>query len=381
MNKREISEIKKLFTADRCNIQYIAGCYVNAGEKVMEFQKAFPAVPEEEMIRYLDIFKKSLSGTLGKNLVNLEFPSFQELGGGTQQALLALRDSRLKDEHLSAGFYENIIRSCGFSGNYLILLAYGIYDIPMKASDGKGRESEDGAAYPYILCCLCPVTLAKAGLYYNAKSKWFEGSIRNWLVGMPEQGFLFPAFNDRDADVHGALYYTRTPKVLSHDVIEKVLGCQHPLPANEQGDVFRGILEDTLGEECGFQKVQEITGSLQEMMVGNSGCPDPLELDKNTLRKVLEDCGVSGDALVKFDEAYGLAIGNGRLNADNISDPKKIIIETPDATVRAAAQLTGSIGESIVNGVPCITIPVTGTVKINGITVHCRDVSREKLFG
>ena len=75
MTKQEISEIKKLLTPRNCSITRICGCYVD-GEKNKKalFGQAFLALPEEEMFKYFEILRKALSGTLGKNLLNLEFP-------------------------------------------------------------------------------------------------------------------------------------------------------------------------------------------------------------------------------------------------------------------------------------------------------------------
>ena len=98
MNKKEVLEIRRQFSPDNCAISRICGCYVDhEKEKKMEFKKAFLSLPEEEAFKYFDIFRRTLSGTLGKNLINMEFPLEQEVPGGTQEFLLKLRDSRLED--------------------------------------------------------------------------------------------------------------------------------------------------------------------------------------------------------------------------------------------------------------------------------------------
>ena len=136
MTKQEINEIKKLFTAKNCSITRICGCYVDGEKnKKTELKQAFLALPEEEMFKYFEILRKSLSGTIGKNLLNLEFPLKSETEGGTQEFLLRLRDSRLKDDALLEQFYNRIIESYEYVGNYLILLIHDAYDVPGRASD------------------------------------------------------------------------------------------------------------------------------------------------------------------------------------------------------------------------------------------------------
>ena len=69
MNKKEISEIKKQFSPNNCAITRICGCYVDGEKnKKTELKEAFLSLSEEEMFKYFEIFKKTLSGTIGKNL-------------------------------------------------------------------------------------------------------------------------------------------------------------------------------------------------------------------------------------------------------------------------------------------------------------------------
>ena len=101
MNKKEVLEIRKQFTNENCAITRICGCYVDAEKQIRtELKEAFLSLPEEEIYKYFEIFKKTLSGTPGKNLLNMEFPLDQEMPGGTQAWLLKLRNSRLTDEIL-----------------------------------------------------------------------------------------------------------------------------------------------------------------------------------------------------------------------------------------------------------------------------------------
>ena len=138
MNKKEVTEIKKQFTPNNCAITRICGCYVDGEkEKKATFKDAFLSLPEEEMFKYFDLFRKALSGTIGKNLLNMEFPLSTEEEGGTQEALLKLRDSRLTDDHLLDEFYTRVIDSYDYAENYLILLVHAVYDIPGKSSDGS----------------------------------------------------------------------------------------------------------------------------------------------------------------------------------------------------------------------------------------------------
>ena len=85
MNKKEVLEIRKQYKPESCSITRICGCYVNGNKEVIAKSKdAFLSLPDEEIFKYLTIFNQTLSGTIGKNLINMEFPLEQEMPGGTQ---------------------------------------------------------------------------------------------------------------------------------------------------------------------------------------------------------------------------------------------------------------------------------------------------------
>ena len=375
MNKKEVTEIKKLFTKERCCLNRLCGCYVDADKnKVMQFKDAFLSLPEEEIYKYLDIFRKSLSGTLGKNLLNMEFPLEQEMGEGTQKSLMALRDSELKDDTMLDAFYDRIIETYYHPENYLILLVHGSYDIPMKTSDGLEMDDASDYIYNFVLCCLCPVTLSKAGLCYNAETNSIEDRIRDWLVDMPEQGFLFPAFQDRNTDIHRLLYYSKNTKELCPDITEQLLGCVQPIPAPQQKESFQTIIEDTLGEECVYDVVRNIHENLNEMIEEQKESGEPLELDKMQVRKLLERSGAPEENLEQFEKQYDEEIGaQMTVMANNISDTRKFEVKTPQMTVKVSPEQAGLVETRMIDGVPCLVIPLTDEVEVNGIHVHLKD--------
>ena len=158
MNKKEISEIKKQFTPDRCCITRICGCYVDGEKnKKTELKEAFLSLSEEEAFKYFEIFKKTLSGTIGKNLINMEFPLEQEKEGGTQEFLLKLRGSKLQDPALLEEFYDKIIQFYDYGENYYIILIHAVYDIPGKSSDGMEMFDASDEIYDHILCSICNI--------------------------------------------------------------------------------------------------------------------------------------------------------------------------------------------------------------------------------
>lgn len=372
MNKREVLEIRKQFTPANCAITRIAGCYVDHEKnKKMESKSAFLSLPEEDAFKYFDIFRKTLSGSVGKNLLNLEFPTKQEMPGGTQEFLMKLRKSKLEDDQLLEEFYDRIIESYDYSENYYIVLIHAMYDIPGRASDGTEMYDASEEVYEYLLCSICPVSLSKAGLSYHAESNCIQDRIQDWVVGMPDKGFLFPAFNDRSTDIHGVLYYTKKSEDLQQELIEQLLGARMPMSANTQKETFQMLIEDTLGEDGDYETIRNIHDTLNDMIEEHKEEPEPLQLDKADVRKVFEQSGVSSEKMESFDQNYEETAGEKTsLLAENITETKKFQIETPDIVIKVNPGRTDLVDTMVVNGRKCLVIAVDDSLEVNGIPVR-----------
>ncbi len=376
MNKKEIAEIKKQFAPDRLAINRICGCYVNAEkEKLLEMKEAFFSLSEEEMFKYFDIFKKTLSGTIGKNLLNMEFPLSQELEGGTQEFLLKLRDSGLKDETLLEQFYDRIIRSYDFGENYYIILIHAAYDIPGRSSDGLELDDASTDVYQFLLMSLCPVKLSKAGLCYNALNNAIEERIRDWIVDMPSLGFLFPAFNDRNTDLHSLLYYSKNPDLPATTLIDEVLGCVTPLSAKSQKTAFNTIVEETLGSDCDYEAVRTIHEKLTEFVEEQKEAPEPRSLDQYEVKKLLAEGGASQEKLEEFDRRYADSVGEQTsFLASNVANTRKFEIKTPDVIVQVNPERTDLVETRTIDGKTYLMIEVNDQVEVNGINVRSAPV-------
>lgn len=372
MTKQEISEIKKLLTQKNCSITRICGCYVDGEKnKKTEFKQAFLALPEEEMFKYFEILRKTLSGTPGKNLLTLEFPLSSEEPGGTQEFLLRLRESKLKDDALLAEYYDRIIASYEYVGNYLILVVHDVYDVPGKTSDGIGMEDASDEVFEYLLTCICPVELSKPGLSYNAEENTFQNRIRDWVVSLPETGFLFPAFNDRSSDIHSVLYYSKDSEELKDGFVGELLGCPLPLSAGDQKETFHTLIEETLGEDCDIEVVKNIHDRLTELAEAHKEEPEPLVLEKEQVKTLLADSGVSNTRLAEFERHYDETAGeNTSLLANNVMSAKTFEVKTPDVVIKVNPERTDLIETRSINGRECLVIELGGNVVVNGITVR-----------
>lgn len=380
MNKKEVLEIRKQYTHEKCSITRICGCYVD-GEKNIKTQlkEAFLSLPEEETFKYFNLFKQTLSGTLGKNLLNLEFPLDAENPGGPQEFLLKLRDSKLQDDALLEEFYQKIIENYYFPENYYIILIHVAYDIPGKSLDGSEMFDASEDVYEYLLCSLCPVKLSKPGLFYNAETNHIENRIRDWVVDPPVKGFLFPAFNDRNTDIHSMLYFSKMAEELQPEFIESMFGCSLPLTADSQKETFNYLISDTLGDDCDYEVVKNIHEHLTEMVEETKDSPDPLVLTKPDVKRLFELSGVPEEKLETFDRTFEAAAGEkASLLATNIAGGKKFNIETPDVVIKVNPERTDLIETRIIDGKECLVITVNDHIEVNGVNVRTIAPSHEE---
>lgn len=372
MIKSEIAEIKKLFTQSKCSITRICGCYVDGEKnKKTELKEAFLSLPEEDMFKYFEILRKTLSGSIGKNLIDLEFPLSSEEPGGTQDFLLRLRNSRLKEDVLLEAFYDKVIESYDYVGNYLILLIHDAYDVPGKAGDGITMEDASDEVFEYLLCSICPVNLSKPGLSYNAIENTFQNRIRDWIVEMPELGFLFPAFNDRSSDIHGALLYTKDANDLHDNLAEQLLGCSVPLAAGVQKEAFQTLIEETLGSDCDYEVVKNIHEELNKMVEEHKDIPAPLTLDKKEVKNLLSMSGVEDEKLELFEQCFDVTAGEKtELYVNNVFNTKTFEVKTPDVVVKVNPERLDLVETMNINGRSCLVIAINDHVEVNGIPVR-----------
>ena len=331
MNKKEVLELKKRFKKDQATFTRLVGCYVDCNrEKICKFGGKFLTLEEEEYYKYLEIANKVLSGTLGNNLLNLSFPIEEEQVGGRQQILMALRDTDLEDETLLDTYYDLVIDTYDEPGNYLILLYLDSYDVMTRTNDNIiVDESEE--VYKYLMCAICPVSLSKPGLGYLESEKRIGPRIRDWVVGVPATGFLFPAFNDRSTDIHSTLFYTRNTKEPHSEFMTNGLGCGVERTATEQKMAFHSIVRNVLGAEDDSTDdvMLDIQQNLSDMADEYAEChdteEDPFILDKDVMSKVLNESNVSKEKINRIEKSIDEAFGEKLPVAENVIDSKALV--------------------------------------------------------
>ena len=327
MRKKDILELKRRLKKEDCTFTKMCGCYVN-GEKniILNFKETFLNLEEDEFFKYLEIAKKVLSGTIGNNLLELNFPVNEEYKNDKQSFLMSLKKSKLKDDTLLDSFYKSIIDSYDYTGNFLILVFHDAYDVITKTRDNlKLDESEE--VYEYLLCAICPVSLSKPALGYFEEDNKIAARVRDWVVEAPVNGFVFPAFIDRSSDVNSIMYYTKNPKDSHPELMEEALGCSSKRTATEQKETFN-IITNAIGydEEKSnnlFMEIQEnINSRIDEHTTVNGKDSQPIILTNDTIQDILAESGVSEEDSSRIERFYTKEFGTTLPIADDLIDAK-----------------------------------------------------------
>ena len=374
MNNKEIGEIRRRLRRERSNITAIYGCYVNDNQEIIsEFRQSTGIMPENESDKYYALLRRSLSGSLGRNLIDITFKTSQVAGSPEHQLLMDLRKSQLKDDELRTAFYKKVIASVSMEESYLILLGCDTYDVPFKSKDDEFQKDSSEETYTYIICAICPVKQTKANLHYVPEEKLFhDGAIHN-MVSAPELGFLFPAFDDRATNIYNALYYTHSTKESHEDFVDAVFHTQVPKPAEEQKQSFQALLTTALDDACSMDVVQTVHEQLCQRIElhKESKIPEPLLVTKEDVKEALTTCGVAEDKLAKFSVEYDEVFGfEAELHPKNIINDKRFEIKTPDVAIKVAPDRTDLIETRVIGGVKYILICAEEDVEVNGVSIH-----------
>ena len=373
MTRKELNEIKSQYTLEDCGILRLCGCYVDGERnKITQFNENFLNLPEEEKHKYFDIFKKTLSGTPGKNLVDMKFNVDAYADEGARTFLMNLRDGGLKDDRLLNEFYDRIINNYSYVGNYLILLINQVYDIPAVTTDNIEMDDASDEVYSYILCSICHVNLSKPGLGYDEEDNNFHDKKQNHMVDVPDVGFLFPAFNKRSADEDMTLFYTKDVSEFEDGLIDCLLDCAVPLPAKQQKETFTSLVNEALGEEADLEIVKNIHENLEQIIEEKKQeSPAPVMLDKTEMKDLLEKSGVKEEKLENFEEHFEMAAGeHGKLVASNVSSGKKFEVKTPDVVIKINSDKTDIVSTQVIDGRQCLVIQIDERLEVNGISVN-----------
>jgi hypothetical protein len=373
MNRKEIAEIRRRLNPDKNAVSCVRGCYVNERREVVAaFNAPMLSLPMEEQEKYLAIFRRTLAGVPGRNLIDIEFRPDQVMDDEAHQLLMGLRNTALTVDAGAEKLCRKIIENLELEGNYLILMMHDAYDLPFRHADENKADVISEEVFNYILVSICPVKLTKPALSYFSEDNAFHSRDLDWVVSGPELGFMFPTFDDRAANIYSALYFTRDAANAHDEFVDAVFHCDAPMPAAEQREVFQAVLEDTLDEDLSLEVVQTVHEQLRDMIQerDKDKTAEPLTISRREMSGMLQSCGVPEEKVAAFEEKYDAQFGQDMcLNAVNIVQPKKFEVRTPDVVVQVNPERSDLVETRVIDGQRYILIRAEEGVEVNGVNI------------
>lgn len=372
MNDKELREVRKRFRPDQNNISHIRGCFVNEKKEIVtEFNESLALCPQEETESLLAIMKKTLSGSLGTNLIDLKFRTEQVRESDEHALLMALKRSELSEDDAVHELFFRIKENVTLGGNYVILLAFDKYDYFEYGKDGEKNEDSFGV-YNFFVCSICPIKHMKSAVSFHAYDNTFHTLSSDSLIGAPELGFIFPAFEDRQENIYGSLYYTHDITKNHTDFVKRIFDLELPMPAAVQKETFDECLSETMSGGCDFELLCSVQEQISEMIEEHKEekSAEPLRVSKNEIKNTLKYCGIEEEKLEEFDKLYDEQFGEKtEVAPQNIVDVKKLEVKMPDVTIKVNPKRRDLVSTQIINGAKYILIKADENVSVNGIDI------------
>lgn len=373
MTDKELREIKRRFRPDKSNITNIKGCLVNEnGEIISEINQQMSTSSQEESERLLSVMKKTLSGGLGTNLLDIAFSNEQVMNGEEHALLMRLKNSELKDGEALSALFDTIIKSVNIEGNYAILAAFDNYDVFGFSADGAKKEDSE-EVYSYMVCCVCPLKAFNGALEFKDYDSAFHSVDAAAVLGAPALGFLFPTFDDRRTNIYNALFYTKDISLEHEDFLKNLFNVEKIMPAAVQKEIFDSCITETLQEECDFGTLCTMHREIAELVENHKAAKEeePLTVSKSKIKEVFEECGIDGDKIKSFDEKFDEAFGkDAEINPKNIIDTKKFELSLPDVTIKVNPDRSELVSTQVIGGIKYIMIRAGEGVELNGVSIN-----------
>lgn len=372
MTEKELSEIKRRLRPEKSNIGKIYGCFVNTnGEIIYEIEQSIALSDSVVSEKLLAVMKKSLSGSLGVSLHEIDFSTRDVTEDERHKLLMQLREEGLGSRETLRKFFGKVAESLHFETNYVILIANDVYDVFSRTSDGETADSTE--RFSYLITAVCPIKSVPETLTFREADSLFHTGSGAAQLASPALGFMFPAFDDRRTNIYSAIYYTKSTSECYADFCENIFGKSAPMPPKHQRAAFNTAIAEALDTECSFEAISAVNQRISDMVEAHreSKNPEPLVITKATVEAVLSDTGVSEEAVKRAGEAIDEGFGEGsQLSPKNIVNTKKFELVTPDVTVKVNPERRDLVTVESRDGVRYIVIRADAGVEVNGININ-----------
>ncbi len=372
MTKKELNRAKRALKSESETVDRIAACYVGPEKSLFPQEPVFyPAMPSEEGERYLELFRKVLTGTQGKTLHDVEFSQEAEGEGTGHELLYNVLQSGLQDPEKNELLFRRIADAYEVSDPYCILLLSASVSLPSgRNEDVMGDFDAEDNVYRYLLTAVCPVKEAKPALTYSHSQHRIENAVCGRLLSPPSFGLLFPALTDGTPDLHAMVCQTRKQSESEETLVSEAFQCALPKSAEAVQDGFALMLQESLGSACTFENIACVENRLLDLAEQQrEEDPDrsPTVDGKHFAALVRETA--EGTPAPDIESVYQNYFGGEEIRIDQ-AVPQRTVVKDPEFSLTCSAEEAGRVKITRVDGKMCVVLPLSGEAEVNGIPLE-----------
>lgn len=377
MNKKDLNELRKNFSSasDLFTLNHVVSAFVDAEKNIKCIKSdAFHNIPSEECDCYMETLRRVLAGTLGKGLLEYEFPNEAYEETGAQHIFYEALQSKLFDESAVNLMLDQIVKNMEYVSTYAILIGHCTYTVFNKTRNDE-INPYDSIEYSFLVTAICPVEVRIDGLIYNEDDNAIEKKTAydRIVSEVPTDGFLYPTFTGRGPDVNHVLYSARKPKEINTSIVENVLGCKFICTANQEKENFHHLLEDVVADELSYTIITDVNEKLKSIAEEYKNDAELPSVDDIQMRDILLDSGVSEEKAEQVQNLYREITREKPLSVCNITENKTVLV-TEGVTVQISKDSTSKVRTQYINGKRYLLIYIDEPqIKVNGMNVTLKE--------
>lgn len=373
MNKKDLSEIKRQLKPENerlilKGIQEAYGKYRDEEAHLLFTRLIDPeTLSTEEEDLYFEIFRKSLSGTPGKNLMEYTFDPMDPQAVELQKTLFDYRNGTLLEPEVFDRYASELIEK----GNYRnsVYVTVGIFEYAAPNLNANREELEGNTTYRFMITAISEARLTDIGLFYSTKDNCVSRKVNEemQIIPSPLDAFLYPSFSERAADVNHFLYHSKTAKKPNIDLIEQFFHIPFQSTAPEQADGFAQVIADVFPQGLDVKTAIQFHRNVSDFIQEGTEEDAVVKVDKARVHDLLDASGAMAQNMEHFDSAYTRILEDQELAAVNLVEKGKVSLKSPAITVSIKDDALDQVQTRVIDGKSCLVIEITDELKISNL--------------
>lgn len=376
VNKKELGEIKKQlkFDNDKLMLKGIQEAYGKNkdGEASIQFSRLINPdfLEQEEGELYFDIFKKSLGGTPGKNLMEYAFDYSDPDAKDLQQRFYDYKNgSLLKSEE-----FEQLARELLVKGDYRnpVHILAGIFEYAAPGLNANNEVLEENSVFRFMIVAISEAKLTEIGLFYNYSANEIQRKVNDEMQILPSplDAFFYPSFSQRASDVNHFVYHSKTAKKPNIDLIEDFFHIPFVASAPEQAEGFAKVIADVFPDGMEAKTALKFHENISDYINENQVEDSMVMLDKSRIKDLLLASGANSEKMERFDSSFANIMEDQEVAAVNLMEKGKVSMRAPSISVSIKDDALEAVKTQVIDGKPCLIIEMNEGLEVSGLPAN-----------